>query len=710
MGLGELVEKRVVMIAGKGGVGRTTMAAAIATYAAALGKRVLVAEIGEDNSDYSALARMFGHERLAREPTELVRGISGSQLVSRIGQELFLTSVLRAGVLARAALGSEALGRFLSAAPSLREMGIFYHLLTFLTAVRPDGSHEHELIVIDMPATGHALALTGLPGVLLRLVSRGPIYEALKQGQRYLNDPKSAAAYVVALPETLPVSEALELIEGLTETNVALAGVIMNRLPTIEFSDAERESLMPTLEHNLVFGSDLFGRHVGATKALARIRDAVQCPVHLIAECDATAPDFLSAVAHQLVAPRSTPTGHQNFALRGRMVLPVEIRPGGPEMAKSASSIAGLVARHRVIVCCGAGGVGKTTTAASLSLAAARAGRRVLVLTIDPSRRLAETLGVTRNPAAPVSLPDDRLQAAGIAAPGSLHAWMLDPKRVADDSVRRLVKTPEEAERIFANRVYQQVTQLVAGLHEYTAMAALYRFISDGNYDLVVLDTPPSRNALDFLEAPSRLARFLDGSIFRLFIPKDGGLFERAASTVIARVLSTALGNDFASELTTFMKVFADIFTALNTDLTVMRELLAGPDVAFLLVTSPAPAALVEAHFFQDRIRELGLPFRGFILNKSRARDEGMRFPDDTMLSPNASETERTAFAKLQALARVEQLEVVRDRGLLADLKMRGGNDAIIMAVPTLPLGADEMATLVTVSDILTSERRRVGR
>jgi anion-transporting ArsA/GET3 family ATPase len=710
MGLGELVAKRVVMVAGKGGVGRTTMVAAIAVQAAKLGKRVLVTEIGEDNADYSALARSFGHERLAREPRQLAPGIAGCQLVSRVGQELFLTSVLRTGVLARAALASEALTRFLSAAPSFREMGVFYHLLTLLNAKRFDGSPEHELILIDMPATGHALALTSLPDMLLRLVSRGPIYDALKQGQAYLNDPRLAAAHVVTLPETLPVSEALELIEGLGKTNVALGGVILNRMPVVAFTDAEREALTPIVEQHLLFGSDLFGRHVGATRALSRIASAVACPILPIAECDSTAPDFLNAIGYQLAEPQSAPTGHQSFTRRGRMAVPVEVRPGGPEMAKSVSSIAGLVARQRVIVCCGAGGVGKTTTAASLALAAARSGRRVLVLTIDPSKRLAETLGVTRNPAAPVPLPEDRMKAAGIAPPGSLHAWMLDPKRVADDSVRRLVKSPEEAERIFSNRVYQQVTQLVAGLHEYTAMAALYRFITEGPYDLVVLDTPPSRNALDFLEAPSHLTRFLDGAIFRLFIPKDGGLLERAASSVIARVMSATFGSDLASELTTFMKVFGDIFSALSTDLTVMRELLTRPEVAFLLVTSPAPAALTEAHFFQDKIRDLGLPFRGFILNKSRARDEGMSFPDDALLSPGAGDVERSALAKLQALARLEQLEVVRDRGLLADLKLRGGNDAIIMAIPTLPLGADEMGTLVTVADVLTSERRRVAR
>src|SRR4051812_3115558 len=155
-------------------------------------------------------------------------------------------------------------------------------------------------------------------------------------------------------------------------------------------------------------------------------------------------------------------------------------------MTNELVRIGELIRNRRVIVCCGAGGVGKTTTAAALSLAAARAGRRVLVLTIDPSKRLAETLGVSRNPPTPVAVPPDRQIAAGIHAPASLDAWMLDPKLVADESVRRLTKNPEDAERVLGNRIYQQVSSMVAGMHEYTAMEALHRLVNEGRYDLVV--------------------------------------------------------------------------------------------------------------------------------------------------------------------------------------------------------------------------------
>ena len=278
-------------------------------------------------------------------------------------------------------------------------------------------------------------------------------------------------------------------------------------------------------------------------------------------------------------------------------------------MSNEPVRIGELIRNRKVIVCCGAGGVGKTTTAAALALAAARAGRRVLVLTIDPSRRLAETLGVSRNPPTPVAVPADRQAAAGIHAPASLDAWMLDPKLVADESVRRLTKTPEDAERVLSNRIYQQVSSMVAGMHEYTAMEALHRLVTEGRYDLVVLDTPPSRHALDFLEAPRRLSGLVDSSALQAFLPRRDSLVARAASRVIEKILGAVFGDEFAQELVSFMITFSGIFSALNVDVNDMRTFLSGPEVAFLLVTSPAPETLAEAHFFQDKTRELGLPF-----------------------------------------------------------------------------------------------------
>ncbi|MCU0702188.1 MAG: AAA family ATPase [Myxococcaceae bacterium] len=358
-----------------------------------------------------------------------------------------------------------------------------------------------------------------------------------------------------------------------------------------------------------------------------------------------------------------------------------------------------LLKTKKVIVCCGAGGVGKTTTAAALSLAAARAGRRVLVLTIDPSRRLAETLGVSRNPPDPVRIPKERSDAAGITT-GTLDAWMLDIKLVSDGAVRRLVKSDADAQRILSNRIYQQVSTMVAGMHEYTAMEALHRLVHAGTYDLVVLDTPPSRNALDFLEAPRRLSGLVDTRAISAFLPKSDSLVARAASRVIEKILSAVFGEEFAHEFVGFLTTFTSIFQSLNVDVSEMRRFLSGDDVAFLLVTSPAPAALTEASFFHDKTRELTLPFRGFVLNRSHATEASRAMPS---LPPGASPAVSSGLPKLLGLAELEKAAAERDRTLLHELTQRAGQGATAMALPELPQGADDIATLVTVADALTA-------
>jgi anion-transporting ArsA/GET3 family ATPase len=300
--LEQLLDKRVVLVTGKGGVGRSSTAAALATVAARAKRRVLLLEIGElGGAEDSPLARIFGYDRLAEKPEDIAPGIKAGLLVSHIGQELFLRSVLPIPALARAALGSEALRRLLTAAPSFREMGIFYHLLTYLKATRDDGTPEHDLILIDMPATGHTLALTGLPEVLLKLVSRGPIATALREGQSFMNDPKRAAAWIVTLPETLPVSETLELLQGLEKTNMPVGGVVLNKMPRDEFTESEREALRPLLDGKAIFGAHGFRRCEEARNALHRLRTECSRTIVQVPEfAHSSGRDLMNAIADSL--------------------------------------------------------------------------------------------------------------------------------------------------------------------------------------------------------------------------------------------------------------------------------------------------------------------------------------------------------------------------------------------------------------------------
>ena len=313
-GLEFLLSKRIVLITGKGGVGRSSVSAAIALAAARAGKRVLIAELGDSGADgerpthdYSPLARLFGRERLPETREPLLPGVWGKVLLPLEGHELFLTSVFRVHALAKAALHSEALRRLFQAAPSLREVGIFYGILTLLRAKEDDGSFENELIVIDMPATGHTLSLTGLPRVLISMVSRGPIADSLREGQSYLNDPKSCAAFVVTLPETLPISETIELVEGLKSSAMPVGGVILNHLPADPFAPDERAELGELLGKAREAGVDLlgarsFGYYEEARREAARLEREISVPLIRLPDAPPGCESLVSFLADSLLS------------------------------------------------------------------------------------------------------------------------------------------------------------------------------------------------------------------------------------------------------------------------------------------------------------------------------------------------------------------------------------------------------------------------
>lgn len=367
------------------------------------------------------------------------------------------------------------------------------------------------------------------------------------------------------------------------------------------------------------------------------------------------------------------------------------------------STVVELLAHKRVLVCCGAGGVGKTTVSASLAVAAARAGARVLVVTIDPSKRLAETLGVSRNLPEPTELPAERLRAAGVEPPGTLAAWMLDPQLVSDRVVRGFSKSEEDAHRLLTNPIYQNVTAMVAGMQEYTAVEALHDFVMDDRYDLVVLDTPPSRNALRFLEAPTRVGAFLDGRVFNLFIPGEGSVIRRFASRLIERVMDITFGEQTRQDLQVFFQLFSVLLGHLNHNQTEMRAFFASDQVGFLLVTSPAQEALTEAQYFERKTRdELGLPLVGYVLNRSLAAFAGRPYPDASLLPPGASGAARSAVEKLATLAQGERATVDAHLELARGLRART-DGGVCWVLPYLETGASDLDDLLRLTAALAN-------
>ena len=272
----------------------------------------------------------------------------------------------------------------------------------------------------------------------------------------------------------------------------------------------------------------------------------------------------------------------------------------------------------RVLVCCGSGGVGKTTTAAALALRAAERGRSVVVLTIDPARRLAQSLGLTE-------LDNDPRPVVGVEGSGSLDAMMLDMKRTFDEFVESNAD-PERAATIIANPFYQSLSSSFAGTQEYMAMEKLGQLRSrsetEGRWDLVIVDTPPSRSALDFLDAPRRLGSFLDGRFLRILAApaKAGG---RAYMKVITagfgmftNVLSRVIGGQVLTDIQTFVGSVDTLFGGFRQRADETFHMLQAPDTAFLVVAAPERDALREASYFVERLENDSMPLAGLVLNR----------------------------------------------------------------------------------------------
>jgi anion-transporting ArsA/GET3 family ATPase len=271
--------------------------------------------------------------------------------------------------------------------------------------------------------------------------------------------------------------------------------------------------------------------------------------------------------------------------------------------------------KTKVVVTCGSGGVGKTTTAAAIALIGAEAGRRTVVLTIDPARRLAQSMGLTE-------LDNTPREVKGVEG-GQLFAMMLDMKRTFDDVVLEH-STPERAEQIFANPFYQSLSASFAGTQEYMAMEKLSQLVATGEWDLIVVDTPPSRSALDFLDAPNRLGRFLDGRMIRLLTApaKASGKAYMKVVTVsvgmVARVFTKVIGGDLLNDLSTFVTALESMFGGFRERAQQTYELLKTPGTAFLVVAAPEPDALREASYFVERLSAERMPLAGVVVNRTR--------------------------------------------------------------------------------------------
>jgi anion-transporting ArsA/GET3 family ATPase len=318
-----------------------------------------------------------------------------------------------------------------------------------------------------------------------------------------------------------------------------------------------------------------------------------------------------------------------------------------------------LLEGRRIVVCAGSGGVGKTTTAAAIAMGMAERGRKVAVVTIDPAKRLADSLGLEElgNEPKLVDLPAD----------GELWALMLDSKRTFDALIERLAPDETTRDEILANRIYQQLSNAVAGTQEFTAIAKLYELDQGGDYDLLVLDTPPSRNALDFLEAPGRLSGFFQGRAIKMFL-RPTGLLGRGTGIVFG-LMERLTGVDLLHDLSVFFRALGGMIDGFTERARRVGALLEDPGTTFLIVTAPRHDPAEEAIFFHRKLAAASMPFGGLVVNRLHAAPgENGSLPDG--LDSDLAARVVTAAHEVEALAEREAATVERLRSRLGDPPM----------------------------------------
>ncbi|MFT4974155.1 MAG: anion-transporting ArsA/GET3 family ATPase [Myxococcota bacterium] len=375
-------------------------------------------------------------------------------------------------------------------------------------------------------------------------------------------------------------------------------------------------------------------------------------------------------------------------------------------------SLAKIIAEKQLLICVGSGGVGKTSMAAAIGVDAARRGRRVLVLTIDPARRLANSLGLERFGNQETRIDLGELGQHG----GELWAMMLDPQRTFDELIRRVATDPARQQAILDNHVYQNIADTIVGNQEYMATEKLYDVVSSGRFDLVVLDTPPVKNALDFLESPGRMARFVDKRIMKWFLtPYDEGrVFGRllmGTSAVLFRLLSYIFGREFLGDLSEFFLHFRDLYEGFQDRHSAVLEMFHSDKTAFLVVTAPSRPATDVALFFIKELRSRKMPSVGVVVNQ-RHETLGMVLSPDEVLGERAAalssglaaHTAGAVLARLGAAHRRLRELSHYEESMISELVEAITAQQDIWQVPRLPGEVHDLQALATVGGLLLGD------
>ncbi len=614
---------RVVIVAGKGGVGKTTVSAGLARAAARTGLSALIIEV----EGKSGLASLFGqppfdYAEVVLSPGGGRDGAADVSARTLTPDDALLEYLQDHGMnrISKRLASSGAVDMVATAAPGIKDILILGKVKQLEQRRRAD------LIVLDAPAAGHAISFLRSARGLLDAVKVGPINTQARDVLDLLTDPARCQVVLVTLPEETPVNELVETAYSLEdEVGVSLGPVVVNGLyPAVPGLDqdptvaaVEAGAALKAGEGDSLAAAAAFRRRRMDLQAeeVARLADRLPLPqlsLPYLFEAD------LGPAQVELLAQHLLDGIGALDDLDGGLDVSNRSNPGakaGPKhRARQQAELRRLVAEQEVIVCTGSGGVGKTTTAAVMALEAAQQGRNACVVTIDPAKRLADALGL-----AELSNTPTRIEGPW---PGELWALMLDTKSTFDDLVQANAESPEQAEGILANRFYRNISGALSGTQEYMAMEKLYELHQSTDFDLVVVDTPPTRNALDFLEAPRRLTRFLDHRLFRVLMAPTRGVARavNVAAQAFLRTVSKVVGGEVVRDAMAFFSAFDGMEEGFRDRAAATLDLLSDDVTAFVLVAAPRGDVVAEATYFAERLHEADIPVRALVVNRMHPR------------------------------------------------------------------------------------------
>ncbi len=702
----DLLDSRLIMVTGKGGTGKTTYAAALAMLAAAKGKRTLLAEV---DNQRPALTPIFGVEP-AFEPAEVRPNLDICNVTWNDALKRFLVRLVPSRRVVSLILDNPMVQRFLDFTPGSQEIVIL--------SVLGEHAADYDLVVVDMPASGHAFSLLDITRSALGLFRSGPVRQRAQE-LRTLLSRRTTRMVFVALPEEMVVNETVETYKKMEDYELVSRppAVFLNRATLPSLTDDERALMQRMREQPLDALQAEFlqaGRweddlEQATTHAAERLREALDHAPILVPPAP---PGGIPAKVAESVAAhlgRLVGVARKDLRLDG-----VDL-PAAPteRLADPQPTMDGWLERTRLVVCVGAGGVGKTTTAATLGLSGALRGRRAMVLTIDPARRLANSLGLSAigNNETPIDL-------SHLQATGSLHAMMLDSKSTFDGLIERIAVDEQARKRILGNHIYRHMADTFAGSQDYMATEKLYDIIHSGRYDLVVLDTPPVKNALDFLESPGRLVNFLDERVLKWFLqPANEGGFGRrwmmGTTAVVYKLLGAVFGEDFLDDLTQFFRDFSGLYAGFRERHEAIMALFHDPHTSFVTVCAPTESSLDVATFFQEELGRRKLPRGGIVVNQVHtcAGDEH----DATAVLGALAEASRGDLAPPVAAGLLARLGMAHRRlkgltiaeaSLTAQVRRAGRGGGFYQEVPRLEGNVHDLGSLREVSDALFKPAR----